>query len=142
MWLPHAPAEEFAVDQIRKIIDINLLGTIFGSRVAVRQMKQQGSGCIVNILSTSALEGRAGSTIYGASKYGATGFTKGLRLEVKPNNIFVCAVYPGGMKTHLFDEKQPVNYEDYMDPGEVANKVITNLEQDEPEEELVIKRPK
>lgn len=118
-----------------------MFGTIYGSKAALIQMKKQNSGTIVNILSTSALEGRLGSSGYGASKYAALGFTKSLRLEGDESGVKTVAVYPGGMQTHLFDEQRPENYDQYMDPKIVAEKVVANLEQEDPEEELIIKRP-
>ncbi len=140
IWIPHAPAEEMNLKRVHDMVEVNLFGTIHGSRVALVQMKKQQSGTIINVLSTSALEGRAGSSGYVASKYAAVGFTKSLRLEAKPENIKVLAVYPGGMRTHLFDEKVPEDYDKYMDPRSVAETMIENLKKDNPEEELIIRR--
>jgi short-subunit dehydrogenase len=91
-------------------------------------------------LSTSALEGRPGSSGYCASKWAAVGFTKSLRLEVESAGIKVLAIYPGGMKTNLFDEEKSKNYESYMEPDFVAGKIIENLKKESPEEELVLRR--
>ncbi|KKU94042.1 MAG: Short-chain alcohol dehydrogenase [Candidatus Jorgensenbacteria bacterium GW2011_GWA1_48_13] len=140
IWVPHAPAEEMDLKRVHDMVEVNLFGTIHGSRVALIQMKKQHSGTIVNILSTSALQGRAGSSGYVASKYAAVGFTKSLRLEAQPEKIKILAVYPGGMRTHLFDEKMPEDYDKYMDPGSVAKTLIENLKKDNPEEELIIRR--
>lgn len=142
IWIPHAPIEKLDSKRVREMIEVNLFGTIFGSRVALIQMKKQHRGVIVNVLSTSALEGRAGSAAYCASKYGATGFTKSIRLEAKPERILVLSVYPGGMQTHLFDKKKPVDFDKYMEPSLVAQKVIKNLKTKNPKEELIIKRKK
>ena len=141
IWLPHASAEEMDMVRVREMVDVNLFGTMHGTRAALRVMKKQNSGAIINILSTSALEGRAGSSAYAASKYGAVGFTKSVRLEVNNSNIEVVVIYPGGMKTHIFDEKTPPDFERYMPPEFVAGKIIENMEKELPEEELVIRRP-
>lgn len=140
IWIPHAPIEELDISKVHQMIEVNLFGTIYGSRVALVQMKKQGYGIIINILSTSALEGRPGSAGYCASKYAANGFTKSLRLELKPVNIQVISVYPGGMKTNLFQGQKPLDYENYMEPSYVANCIIENLKKDSPEEELIIKK--
>ena len=140
IWLPHGPAEDLDMERVRRMVDVNLFGTMNGSIAALRVMRKQNEGIIVNILSTSALSGRAGSSAYCASKYGATGFTKSIQLEVKGSGIKVIAVYPGGMQTHLFDEKRPDDLNAYMQPSSVAEKIIANLKKSEPEDEMIIKR--
>ncbi len=140
IWLPHAPIEEMDMKRVHDMIEVNLFGTMYGSKAALIQMRKQGSGTIINIISTSALEGRAHSSGYGASKFAAMGFTKSLRKEVEETGITVLAIYPGGMRTNLFDEERPKDYGEYMDPKEVAEKIVANLENNQPKEELIIKR--
>jgi short-subunit dehydrogenase len=141
IWVPHGPVEELDINRVREMNEVNIIGTIIGSKHALIQMRKQDSGTIINILSTSALEGRAGSSGYCASKYGATGFTNSLRKETEGSKIKIISVYPGGMKTHFFDEKKPDNYNSYMEPSYVAEKIIANIENEQPEEEIIIKRP-
>ncbi len=50
-------------------------------------------------------------------------------------------MYPGGIKTELFNEAVPANFDQFMDVDEVAQKIIDNLELDIPETQLIIKRP-
>jgi NAD(P)-dependent dehydrogenase (short-subunit alcohol dehydrogenase family) len=140
MWIPHGLIVSLDMKRVHEMVEVNLFGTIYGSKAALLQMQKQHKGTIVNILSTSALEGRAGSSGYGASKFATLGFTKALVKEAEPEGIHVIAIYPGGMRTHLFDESKPENYQDYMDPAEVAQKIVENLKQEEPEAELIIKR--
>jgi NAD(P)-dependent dehydrogenase (short-subunit alcohol dehydrogenase family) len=140
IWIPHTSIENMDLKRVHDMIEVNLFGTIYGSKAALIQMKKQGSGTIINILSTSALEGRPGSSGYCASKWAAVGFTKSLRLEVESAGIKVLAIYPGGMKTNLFDEEKSKNYESYMEPDFVAGKIIENLKKESPEEELVLRR--
>lgn len=139
IWMKHGPITELDTLKLHELIEVNLFGTVYGSKAALIQMKKQRAGTIINILSTSALEGRLGSSGYGASKYAALGFTKSLRLEGNESGVETLAVYPGGMQTHLFDEEKPDNYADYMQPKYVAEKIVSNLELDNPDEELVIK---
>ena len=141
IWMSHAPIETMDWQRVHELVEVNLFGTIYGSKAALVQMRKQDSGAIINIISTSALEGRAGSSGYGASKYAAAGFTKALRAETKGSNIKVIAAYPGGMKTHLFDEKRPDDIDKYMEPEFVADKILQNLVQENSEEELIVKHP-
>jgi hypothetical protein len=46
------------------------------------------------------------------------------------------------MKTNFFDEAKPDQYEDFMNPDDVARKIIDNIKLEEPEEELILRRPK
>ncbi len=139
IWMPHALIEEMDWKKVHELVEVNLFGTVYGSKAALIQMKKQQTGVIINIISVSALEGRPGSSGYCASKYAAVGFTKSLRLEVKQDNIKVLAIYPDKMKTNLFDEKKPENYGGFMSPEFVAENLLKNLKKDSPEEELIIR---
>ncbi len=139
--IPHGPIEETDWERAHDMVEINLFGTVYGSKAALIQMKKQKSGIIINVLSTSALEGRANLSAYAASKFAAVGFTQSLRAEAKPN-ITVVSVYPGGMKTEFFREQVPSDYEQYQDPKIVAKGIIDNLKKDRPDEELILRRPK
>ncbi len=140
IWIPHDTFENMDLKRVHDMVEVNLFGTIYGSKYAYLQMKKQQQGVIVNIISTSALTGRAGSSGYCASKYAATGFTKSIQLETSGTGIKIIAVYPGGMQTHLFDEKLPKDIDDYMEPSDVADKIIDNLKKPEPELEMIIKK--
>jgi uncharacterized protein len=140
-WLPPAPIEDLDLERTRQMFESNVFGLIGGSKAALRQMRKQGSGVIVNIISTSGLTGRVMLSGYAASKWAARGFTESLREECKGNDIRVVAVYPGGMQTHMFDEAKPSEFSEYMDPTRVAEAIVSNLEKPEPEPELILKRP-
>lgn len=140
VWLPHLPIEETDWKRAHDLIEVNLFGTVYGSKVALIQMRKQGFGLIINILSTSALEGKINETAYCASKFAAMGFTESLKKEVDGKNIKVISIYPGGMQTNLFDERKPENYNEFMDPNFVADKIIENLKKEISEEELIIRR--
>lgn len=141
VWLPRASIEDTDMKRAHDMLEVNLFGTVYGSRAALIQMKKQGQGMIVNILSTSALQGRPNSALYSASKHAAKGFTDSLREEVKGQGISVIGVCPGGIQTHLFDEKKPEDFDEFMTPEFVAQKIVENLESSVPETEMVIKRP-
>jgi NAD(P)-dependent dehydrogenase (short-subunit alcohol dehydrogenase family) len=141
IWLPRGPFENVDMKRVRNLVDVNLFGTMYGCRAALPLMKKQGKGMIVNIISTAALQGRPNSAAYSASKYATRGFTDSLREEVKSAGISVIGIYPGGIKTNLFDEKKPEDFDDFMDPRAVAEKIVDNITKDTPELEMVLKRP-
>ena len=132
IWLPHKPIEETDWKRAHDLIEVNLFGTIYGSKIALAQMRKQDFGIIVNIISTSGLNGKINETAYCASKFAASGFTQSLMQEVDGEKIKVLGVYPGEMRTNLFDESKPQNYAEFMDPNFVAEKIIQNLKLKKP----------
>ncbi|MDP1706433.1 MAG: SDR family oxidoreductase [bacterium] len=138
--VPHSPIEEIDFAAMKKMVDINLFGLAYGSKAALVQMKKQGSGTIINIISKIIFNDYAGSAAYCASKYAAFGFTKILRVEAELAGIQVFSLYPGGMKTNLFDGDKPEDFGTYLEPTFVAEKLIANLKQENPEKELIVKR--
>ncbi|MFA5777948.1 MAG: SDR family oxidoreductase [Candidatus Paceibacterota bacterium] len=140
IWLPHKPIEETDWKRAHDLMEVNLFGTVYGSKISLAHMRKQGFGSIVNIISTSGLDGKVNETAYCASKFAASGFTKSLMKEVDGEKIKVFGVYPGAMQTNLFDENKPQNYDEFMDPNFVAEKIIDNLKLEKPEEEIIIKK--
>lgn len=139
--IPHDIIENIDWSRAHDMMEVNYFGTAYGSKAALKYMKQQKAGTIINILSTSALKGNPKSSAYAASKYAQKGFTDALRNEVRENGITVISVYPGGMKTEFFNEQVPEDFDKYMDPTSVAQKIVSNLKSEKPEEEQLLKRP-
>ncbi|MGC9046674.1 MAG: SDR family NAD(P)-dependent oxidoreductase [Minisyncoccia bacterium] len=137
IWMPHCSIEDLDFEKVKKVFDVNTFGLMYGSQVAFRQMKKQGNGVIINIISVSGIEPHIGSSGYCASKFAANGFTKVLRLEAQ--QIKVISIYPAGMKTNLFKDSLPEDYNNYLEPDYVAQKIIQNLILENPVEELVIR---
>ncbi len=128
------------MDRAHELFDINFFGSLLGSRTALLNMK---AGFVINILSSAALDASraVGAKIYASSKYALRGYVEALRGENKENPVKILSVYPGGMKTHLHDEALPTDFDNFMEPIYVAEKVIANLKLENPEMDLVIKRP-
>ncbi len=88
-------------EQISRVIDTNLWGVIYGSRVFGRYFVDQGAGQIVNMASGAGLMGAPGMTAYSTSKFGVVGFSEVLRWELAPLGVGVTHVCPGIMKTGI-----------------------------------------
>jgi len=86
---------------ITRIIDVNLTGSLWLSRLVLRGMLQRSKGRIVNISSIVGIRGFAGVAAYSASKGGIDAMTRSLAREVGPRGITVNAVAPGYMDTEL-----------------------------------------
>jgi len=132
--------QELTYETLQWTIDINFWGVVHGTKAFLPHLLARPEANLVNVSSVYGLIGVPAQAAYCASKFAAMGFTKSLRKEVDGKNIKVFSVYPGGMQTNLFDEKKPGNYAEFMKPDYVAEKIMKNLKEDTPEEELIIKR--
>lgn len=89
-------------ETIENVITTNTLGTIYAAKAALIRMKQQKQGLIINVVSTAGITAKATRSIYNASKWAITGFTKALQEEAAEYNVRVTGFYPGTIRTNLF----------------------------------------
>lgn len=89
-------------ETIENVIATNTLGTIYATKAALTRMKQQKEGLILNVVSTAGITTKATRSIYNASKWAITGFTKALQEEAAEYNVRVTGFYPGTIRTNLF----------------------------------------
>jgi 2-hydroxycyclohexanecarboxyl-CoA dehydrogenase len=87
-----------------KVVDINLMGVIHGTRAALGPMVARKEGAIVNIASDAGRVGSSGEAVYSASKGGVIAFTKAIAREVAQHGIRVNCVCPGPTETPLLAE--------------------------------------
>lgn len=110
---------------IERVFEANLKGMILLTSEILRLTPVEDELTIVNIMSTSALLGRAEETIYCAAKWGARGYTEALRVELNGTKRNIIAVYPGGMRTDFWNiPGQNRDISGFMDPAEVAAKIV------------------
>ena len=119
---------ETPLDLWRKTLDTNLTGTFLCTRAALPLMK--AGATIVNNLSIVAEMAFANSAAYVASKHGALGLTKVLRLEARPLGIRVIELLAGATDTDIWDQFWPEAPRDkMMAPESVAAALISALKQ-------------
>jgi short-subunit dehydrogenase len=120
-----AMADKLNSEMIDKAFEANVKGMILLTSQILRITPQEEELTIVNIMSTSALVGRAEETIYCAAKWGARGFTEALRVELKGTKRNVIAVYPGGMQTDFWKiQGENKDISGFMNPSLVAEKIV------------------
>lgn len=108
-------------DKIREVIEVNLLGTINMAKAVIPNMKENKDGIIININSQASVSYKAKRTVYYASKWGVTGFTKSLQPELLKYGIRVTDVLPGKMITDMFKKSNiEKNMSNALDTKEVA----------------------
>lgn len=130
------PLDELAAADWERVLRTNLTGPFLVARLAVRVMKQQGSGHIVNIASTASKRAWPNAAAYHASKWGLLGLSHALHAELRPYGIKVCAIVAGGMRTpFLLDRFPDIDPGTLQDPAGVARAVCFALTQ--PEETVV-----
>lgn len=99
-----ATLEQMAPDEIERIVQVNLTGPMYGTKVAIGCMKPEG-GTIINV--GSALSDRAIplQSVYSATKHGVAGFSEAVRLELahEKADIDVVVILPSSINTPLFD---------------------------------------
>jgi meso-butanediol dehydrogenase/(S,S)-butanediol dehydrogenase/diacetyl reductase len=96
-----APIEQSTEQQWQQVMDINAKGVYLASQAAIRQMKQQGHGRIINIASQAGKNGYRLMGHYVASKHAVLGLTKVMAIELAQHNILVNAVCPGIVETAM-----------------------------------------
>jgi len=103
------PVETVEAEDYDWLMDINLRGAYFGSKLAAEVMADQdGGGSILNLSSVAGLIGYAGASTYCASKGGITNLTRALALELGPEGIRVNAINPGVIETAMTTEDAAV----------------------------------
>lgn len=93
----------------RKVVDINLMGVIYGCQIAYPLMVQQGSGHIVNTASLAGLVGMPGMIPYATTKFAAVGLSRTLRIEASHLGIQVSVICPGFIESNIYEASECAN---------------------------------
>jgi short-subunit dehydrogenase len=89
-------------EQIERVVDVNVLGVMYGTRAFLPGMLKRGRGHIVNVASLAGRFTTPGAAVYGATKHAVVAFSESLYYEVEQRGVLVTAVNPGFVVTEGF----------------------------------------
>ncbi|MBV7391975.1 SDR family oxidoreductase [Enterococcus sp. ALS3] len=94
-------AEELTDDEVDKILNTDLVGSIYLIRAVLPYFRKQGFGRIIQISSYGGQVAFAGNSMYHAAKWGIEGFVESVAQEMAPFNVGMTIVEPGGARTEF-----------------------------------------
>ncbi|WP_299399299.1 SDR family oxidoreductase [uncultured Gelidibacter sp.] len=100
-----ASIEDLTPEQWQETIDTNLSGVFYTIKSSVEALKKS-KGYFISISSLAGTNFFAGGSAYNASKFGVTGFTQSVMLDLREHNIKVSTIMPGSVSTH-FNGNEP-----------------------------------
>ena len=95
------PVHKANLDDWDAMIDGNVKGLMYVTKAVLPQMVDKKEGQIVNVGSIAGIEVYPNGNVYCASKFAVDAFTQGLRLDLNPYGIRICAVHPGLVETEF-----------------------------------------
>ena len=103
MW---APVEQTTPAEFKRIIEVNLLGQVYGALAALPYLRLEGRGALIHISSGEAKLPLPLQSAYATSKHGLAGFVDSLRMELQSEGvpIAVTSILPSGINTPIFDK--------------------------------------
>jgi NADP-dependent 3-hydroxy acid dehydrogenase YdfG len=126
--MPIGPFVEEDDATARRMVDINLHGVIFGTKLAIPVMVRRGSGHIVNIASTAGKGGFPGGATYCATKHAVVGLSEAVRAELRDTGVEVSVVMPAVVNTELGSGLVEARGVKVSEPSEVADAIVDALE--------------
>ena len=99
------PVEDSSREDILKLFNLNLVGTVQMMTAVLPTMRHQKSGRIINVSSIGSEMGLPFRGFYSASKSAVDKVTEAIRYEVSPWNIKVCALHLGDIKTNIAENR-------------------------------------
>lgn len=141
-WV-HAPAtnvfatfDRITPEEFQRVIDISLMGQVYGAMAALPHLKREGRGALIHV---SSMEGRRSlpfQSPYSAAKHGVEGFIESLRVELKHEGlpISVTSIKPSVINTPFYNNGmtklgvKPTGIPPYYHPGLVAEAILYTAE--------------
>jgi short-subunit dehydrogenase len=140
----YATFDKLTDAEIRRVMDVNFMGTVYGVQAALPIMRASGSGTIINVASIAGKRAIPLQSVYSASKFAIVGLGEALRTELagKGLEINVCTVCPPSVNTPFFDHartkegRAPKPLPPVYEPETIAEAILSCAEN--PQREVLI----
>eukprot|EP00747_Dinoflagellata_sp_TGD_P185175 gnl/TRDRNA2_/TRDRNA2_41572_c0_seq1.p1 gnl/TRDRNA2_/TRDRNA2_41572_c0~~gnl/TRDRNA2_/TRDRNA2_41572_c0_seq1.p1 ORF type:complete len:281 (+),score=40.26 gnl/TRDRNA2_/TRDRNA2_41572_c0_seq1:119-844(+) len=116
---------ELPIEDIDKVIDVNLKGTMYVTHCVLRDMVRRNEGRIIAISSVAGTHGIPQESCYVASKHGMTGFMDVIANETRSTNICVSTLCPGGIDTPWWTKDHPYGGDKSHSDGTTSDLIQT-----------------
>ncbi|MDP9405093.1 MAG: SDR family oxidoreductase, partial [Actinomycetota bacterium] len=102
----YAPFTQISAAEFKRVVEVNLLGQVYGAMAALPHLQRDGGGALVHVSSMLAKLSYPLQSPYCAAKHGIDGFVESLRLELRHDGVpvSVTQILPGSINTPLFDK--------------------------------------
>ena len=131
-----SPFEQVTPEEFRRVIDVTLMGQVYGAMVALPHLKREGRGALIHI---SSMEGRRALPLqssYSSAKHGVEGFLESLRVELQHegSDVSVTSIKPAVINTPFYNNAltklgvKPTGLPPYYAPSLVADAVLYTAE--------------
>jgi uncharacterized protein len=122
--------QETSLDDVRRVMEVNLFGAIRMTRAILPGMIERGRGLVVNVASVAAQRGYPNHTAYCASKHALMGWSRSLHKDLRSTGVGVTVVCPPAVRTPFFENAGYMTFdEDHpglvpMKPDAVAEGIV------------------
>lgn len=125
--MPVTPFAQESEESIRRQVEINLMGVITGTRLAIERLGPRRSGYIVNIASQAGKVGLPGIATYSGTKHAVVGLSEAVRAELRDSGLEVICVMPTLVNTELTSGVGQ-RWVKAVEPEDVARAVVEAME--------------
>ncbi len=132
-----APFDQTQPEEFKRVVDVDLMGQVYGAMAALPRIKREGRGALVHISSVVGKRSAPLQSAYSASKHGVDGFLESLRVELLQegwNSIGVTNVMPAAINTPFFTKARtklgvkPKGFPPIYQPDVVADAILYSAE--------------
>jgi len=126
------PVYSLPIDTLERVMQINFLGVVYGTKAFLPQLVENKEGAVVNVSSVFGLIAPPSCSDYCAAKFAVRGFTEALTAEFTDSPISIHCVHPGGIKTNIVKNKSAGEFAEKLlttPPHDIARYVIKSITQ-------------
>jgi NAD(P)-dependent dehydrogenase (short-subunit alcohol dehydrogenase family) len=127
-----ATFRDTTVDEFRRVVEVNLMGQVYGAKAALPVLMRGGGGALIHVSSIEAKRALPYHSAYAAAKHGIDGFVEALRVELERDGVpvSVTEILPASINTPLFDRGltkigfKPTGIPPFYEPRTVAEAIL------------------